>query len=249
MTENKLRKYFQGQLFYDKNHRGSGKFKNNFKKSKKEIAEGIRKEIDEHSKKTVINEIVKKHFSGWENQITNNFFLNSYPNIKDREKLDKLADYGNKILALIFVEDKLLTAKELLEKPEIEEESINTSLETLNKIISTVENIEDDEYVREILNLEKDGKNYSQIITDTISQLNEKIKGHQEETETESPLGEEDLSHESTADSERENLTFKTNNNLFFTPNFANYCLEIKVAKEEDGRRPRRQKSSGSFGR
>ncbi|CAG8555071.1 8405_t:CDS:10, partial [Ambispora gerdemannii] len=104
-----------------------------------------------------------------------------YPGVKDREKLDKLADYGNKILALIFVEDKLLAAEELLKKSGVDNEEYQELISSCNEIITVSES--GDEYAKEILSLEKDGKKYSKLITDAISELEKKIGGRQEESE------------------------------------------------------------------
>jgi len=81
-----------------------------------------------------------------------------------------------------------------------------------------------------VLNLSKNGENYRQIITDTISQLEKKIKGHQEEAE--SPLNEEDLGHESIEEERREDFIFKTNDDFFLGVNYAFKSLEMEIVKE-----------------
>jgi len=65
-----------------------------------------------------------------------------------------------------------------------------------------LEEILERENFQTVLNLSKNGENYRQIITDTINEFNEKIKGHREETETENSIGEEDLGHQNTAESD-----------------------------------------------
>src|SRR5205085_10327491 len=137
-----------------------------------------------------------------------------------------LCDYVNRLLVLIRIEDRLTSC---------ENETETKDLENHRDYFQEILDQTSEDY-KKALNLSKNGENYRQIITDTISQLEEKIKGHSEEAEredeetfneestreeseaeveTESPLTEEDLGHESTAEVKRVDFTFKTDNGFF----------------------------------
>ena len=141
-------------------------------------------------------------FANWEEFIKKNFEVklkrrNSWLSglsEESKEELEKerknLCDYANELHSLVRIENRLLISREETEITKIEE--VKKDLEEILKR----------ENFQTVLNLSKNGENYLQIITDTINELNEKIKGHREETETESSIGEEDLGHQNTAESD-----------------------------------------------
>src|SRR5205085_12536411 len=86
-----------------------------------------------------------------------------------------LCDYVNRLLVLIRIEDRLTSC---------ENETETKDLENHRDYFQEILDQTSEDY-KKALNLSKNGANYRQIITDTISQLEEKIKGHSEAAERE----------------------------------------------------------------